>query len=193
LSQAEVDRIVAVGKQFTHLCPNQSFYSWGGEGLVGLTTGGRDEIAFRTRYNQAVGGGANAGPGLYITTSLYDSSEYCPGANGVLLQVDLPDGIPYLRITDHATMNALRTGNPAVNAQMLYRQGPDCPPVVVNHAGNWHALKTTKGVGFRIFDGRGSNAVTIQAALNWLRQHNRNPAANVILGQLRQDMRALVH
>jgi hypothetical protein len=192
MSQAELDRIVAVGKIYTALCPNASFYSWGGERHADLALNGRDEARFRIAYNNAVGGGANAGPGLYITTSLYDSSEYCPALNGVLLQVDLPDGIPYIRITDHATMNALRTGQPAINAQMLYRQLPDIPPVVVNHAGTWHCLKTTKGVGIRKFDGRGSNAVVIQNALNQLRQVGRLAAANVLLGQLRADMRALV-
>ncbi len=40
----------------------------------------------------------------------------------------LPDGIPYIRITDHATMAASRNGNPAITAQMLYRQAPDVPP-----------------------------------------------------------------
>jgi hypothetical protein len=194
MSQAEVDRIVAVGKAYSRdLALLGSFYSWGGENHNTLTLGGRNEEQFRQRYSQAVGGGANAGPGLYLTTSLYDSSDYCPAANGVLLQVEMPDDMPYVRISHAPTMNALRTGNPPVNTQMLYRTGADMPPVLVNHAGTWHCLKTTKGVGIRKFDGRGSDAVTIQFALDWLRGAGRNAAVAVLLGQLRADMRAQVH
>ncbi len=193
MSQAEVDRIVEVGKLYSNLCPNASFYSWGGDRHEMLALNGRDEARFRASYNNPVGGGANAGPGLYITPSLYDSAEYCPGPDGFLLQVDLPDGIPYIRITHAPTMQALRTGNPAIQPQMLYRQLPDIPPVCVNHAGTWHCLKTNKGVGFRKFDGRGSTSVIIQHALDELRRVNRLAAAGVLLGQLRPDMAALVH
>jgi hypothetical protein len=193
MSQAEVNRIVAVGKARTANMPAGNFYSWGGDNHRSLTLGGRDELLFHSRYNQAVGGGSNAGPGLYVTTSLFDSAEYCPGANGVLLQVEMPDGMPYVSVTDPVTMNDLRTGNPRINTAMIYRQSPDIPPVLVHFAGNWHALKTTKGVGFRLFDGRGSNATTIQAGLDRLRQDGRAIAAGVLLAQLRDDIRAQVH
>lgn len=193
MSQAELDRIVAVGKQYTNLCPNASFFSWGGDNHLTLTLSNRDEALFHQRYNQAVGGGSNAGAGLYITPSLYDSGDYCPAINGVLLQVDLPDGIPYIRITHMPTMNALRQGNPSINTQMLYRQNPDIPPIALNHAGTWHCLKTTKGVGFRKFDGRGKTVADIQHGLDQLRQRNYPSAVAVLLAQLRADVRAQVH
>jgi len=173
--------------------PAGNFYSWGGENHRALTLGGRDEALFHSRYNQPVGGGSNAGPGLYVTTSLYDSAEYCPAQDGVLLQVEMPDGMPYISITDPVTMNELRSGNPRINTAMIYRQHPDIPPVLVHFAGNWHCLKTTKGVGFRLFDGRGSNTTTIQAALDQLRQDGRVVAAAVLLAQLRSDISAQVH
>lgn len=191
MSQAEVNRIVAVGKQYTNLCPNQSFFSWGGDNHLTLSLGGRDEALFHQRYNQAVGGGSNAGPGLYVTTSLTDSASYCPAMNGVLLQVDMPDGIPYIRVSDVNTMNALRQGQPTVNTQMLYRQNADIPPVLLNHAGTWHCLKTTKGVGFRKFDGRGVTVPNIQLAVNTLRV-GFPAAAAVLLAQLKPEVRVQI-
>jgi hypothetical protein len=193
MSQVELDRIVTVGRAHTHLTPHGSLFSWGGDNHHTLSVSHPDEALFHQRYNQAVGGGSNAGPGLYVTTSLYDSAEYCPGAGGVLLQISLPDGIPYISVTNNAIMNLLRTGVPAINTQMLYRQNPDIPPVLLHFAGNWHALKTAKGVSFRLFDGRGSDAVTIQHALGQLRQVNRHAAVAVLLGQLRPDIRGQVH
>ena len=193
MSQAEKDRIVAVGKAYSANMPAGNFYSWGGDNHRSLTLGGRDEITFHTHYNQAVGGGSNAGPGLYVTTSLSDSAEYCPATDGVLLQVEMPDGMPYINVTDAVTMNALKTGNPKVTGMMLYRQSPDIPPVLVRFSPTWHCLKTTKGVGFRLFDGRGSSATIIQAGLDRLRQDGRPIAAGVLLGQLRDDIRAQVH
>ena len=193
MSQAEVDRIVVVGAAFANQAHTGSFYSWGGDNHLNLTLKGRDEQQFRQRYNQAPGGGSNAGPGLYISTSLSDSANYCPNTNGVLLQVDVPDTMPYICVTDHVIMNQLRNGVPAVNTQMLYRNGADTPPILLNHTATWHCLKTTKGVGFRLFDGRGSTAATIQNALNAMRTRNQHVAVNVLLGQLRADMRAQVH
>jgi hypothetical protein len=193
MSQVELDRIVAVGRTYSNTIPAGNFYSWGGNNHLGLTIGGRDEALFHTRYNQAVGGGSNAGPGLYITPSLFDSGEYCPAQNGVLLQIEIPAEMPYIRVTHAATMNALRNGNPRIDTQMLYRQNPDIPPVLVNFSGSWHCLKTTKGVGFRLFDGRGTNALVIQQGLDRLRQDGRPIAANVLLSQLRNDIRGQVH
>jgi hypothetical protein len=193
MSQAEVNRIVAVGKAHSANMPGGNFYSWGGGNHLGLTMSGRNEMLFHTKYNQAVGHGSNAGPGLYVTTSLYDSAEYCPAEDGVLLQVEMPDAMPYVSVTDATTMNDLRSGNPRVNTAMIYRQSPDIPPVLVHFAANWHCLKTTKGVGFRLFDGRGSSATIIQAGLDRLRLDGRDVAAGVLLAQLRDDMRAQVH
>jgi hypothetical protein len=193
MSQAEVNRVVAVGKTYSAAMPNGNFYSWGGANHLGLTHGGRNEMLFHANYNQAIGHGSNAGPGLYVTTSLHDSADYCPAMNGVLLQVEMPDDMPYISVPNQVTMNQLRSGVPTVNTQMLYRQSPDIPPVLVHFTGNWHCLKTTKGVGFRLFDGRGSNAIAIQAGLDRLRQDGHGVAAGVLLAQLRADVRALVH
>jgi hypothetical protein len=193
MSQAELDRIVVVGKLYSHLNTYGSLYTWGGDRLENLVINPRDEARFHAAYNQAAGGGANAGPGLYVTPSLSDSSEYCAAVDGVLLQVDVPDGIAYIRTSNQPTMQALRTGNPAIQSLMLYRQMPDIPPVLLNHAGTWHCLKTCKNVGFRKFDGRGVATHIIQNALDAIRLANRPVAANVLLAQLRPDARALVH
>jgi len=193
MSQAEVDRIVAVGSANAHLVHQGSFYSWGGSKHFGLTTGGRNEITFRQNYNQAVGHGANGGPGLYLSTNLYDSASYCSTTNGVLLQVDMPDNMPYISALNHAIMNQLRNGHPSVNAQALYRNGQFMPPILLNHSGTWHCLKTTRGVGIRLFDGRGCPVVDIQNAVNQLRNGQMNVALNVLLSQLRADIRALIH
>lgn len=193
MSQAEVDRIVAVGTANAHLAHQGSFYSWGGSKHCGLTTGGRNETLFRQNYNQAVGHGSNGGPGLYVSTNLYDSASYCSATNGVLLQVDMPETMPYISALNHAIMNQLRNGNPSVTAQMLYRNNQDMPPILLNHSGTWHCLKTTKGVGFRLFDGRGCPVVDIQNAVDRLRNDQMHVAVNVLLSQLRADIRTQIH
>ncbi len=194
MSIQEVNRIVAVGNQHANQVPAPGiFYSWGGDNHLALTLSGRDEALFSQRYNQPVGGGSNAGPGLYLSTNLYDSSDYCPGNNGVLLQVDMPDRIPFIDSSNHQTMNALRTGVPPVNGPMLYRNGADKPPILLKFTQTWLCLKTVRGVGFRKFDGRAHTAPQIQNALNELRRLNRHAAVNVLLGQLRADIRSQVH
>lgn len=193
MSQAEVHRIVAVGTAHAHLAHPGSFYSWGGDGLLSLYMNTRDEARFRTLYNQPVGGGANSGPGLYISTRLHDSASYCPDVGGVLLQVDVPETTPYISVSNHTIMNMLRQGVPAITAQMLTRNGADMPPILSNHAGTWHCLKATRGVGMRLFDGRGSQIAHIQHVVDTLRNELRYAALAVLLVQLRPDRRAQIH
>ncbi|MBM7066672.1 hypothetical protein [Actibacterium sp. 188UL27-1] len=196
MSQAEIDRIIAVGLENNSAIPNRGiFYSWGGDNHLAHTLSGRNEAIFHQRYNQPVGGGSNAGPGLYISTSLYDSADYCPtDGSGILLQVDMPalPTMPYIRTTHIATMNALRRGSPRITTPMLFRNGPETPPILLQYAKTWHCLKTTKGVGLRKFDGRAHSAPDIAHAVRTMRNAGNTAAASVLLSQLRDEMRGPV-
>ena len=111
MSQAEIDQIIAVGLENAGDIPNRGiFYSWGSDAQLLQALNGRAETITQKHYNPPMGGGANGGPGLYISTSIAEGAASCPtDGQAVLLQVEMPPNqtMPYIRTTHIGTMTAL--------------------------------------------------------------------------------------
>jgi hypothetical protein len=143
----------------------------------------KNDDQFQQRFNQETRGGSNYGPGLYVSSKLDDSAEYCgEGNEGVLIQVVLPgQDTPYISFTDQAIMQELRQGNPSVIRQDIDRQFPVMPSILVHATGTWYVLKTQEVILFREFNGEGSNIVEIQAALDAIKSNPGTKRVHPIL------------
>jgi hypothetical protein len=179
-------RIEAVGRNHSAAAPT-FLYSWGARRKLNELMTLNTDAAFHQRYNQKLGGGANNGPGLYVSTSLSSSADYCDPADGVLIQIVIPHNIPYISLTDSGTMNELKQGTPKVIAMDINRQNPLIPSILLHTTGDWYCLKTGL-VQFREFNGTGSNTAVIQQALTTIKlDHMKKKAHPVLLSQLRQQ------
>lgn len=193
MSREEIEKTVRIGKLYSKDIPNGGIlYSWGGDhhdkhaDHLTLIMNARDQVRWREYFPQDSSGDAVAGPGLYLSTNLHDSSSYVATTGGILLQADMPEKMPYIRFNHQPTMRALRADPHPVNMPKLARGGDNVPPILYNYTGTWHCLKTPRGVGFRKFDGRGHDVSFIQDQIPKMTRLARE----VLKSQLRDDIKA---
>lgn len=185
----KTDHIEAIAKANGGTVPNGGLlYSWGGDNHHTLATFKPSENVFSTRYNQAQSGGARGGPGLYLSTNIYDSADYCPATGGVLLEVTIRDNTPYIDSQDRDVMKDVKA-EAGVKAQDLYANGDDKPKILLRYDRTWFALKTLRGVTFRFFDGRTfrNEMHELKAQYAHLHRDGRTAAKAVLKKQMRDD------
>lgn len=191
-------RILTVAKEWAaaHEATEDALYSWtNGDRGRHLCDNYNDEAWFLQNYNHARDGNHMGGPGIYLSTSMTDTAEYGNEVGGCLIQVSVPDRIPWINALAPACMHTLRTGNPAVTAQHIYLHDAQAnervhrPPILFGYQGNWYCLKTTKGVNFRYFDGRGKTVQELTTAYTTLKNSRYRNAAATFYNQLRDSER----
>jgi hypothetical protein len=155
-------RIEKVAMDHAHDLKVTRFYHWGGmkEGntLWKLLNNGVTEGDIQGLVVGKPSQTERAGPGLYLSSLIYDSADYCDntgGKVGCLVEVTVTKGaIGYIDLVDRNTRvsKELKSGSPKVNVEDVYSQGAK---ILCRYVGTWYCLKTIENVTFRLFDGSG--------------------------------------
>lgn len=141
-------------------------------------------------------GGVNseqkAGPGLYLSSEIHDSSDYSRGAGGCLLEVSVPLGsVGYIDWVEGGTSKELKTGKPRVAMQDV---GSNKAKILFRYQGTWYCLNTIGGeriqVTAKLFDGIGYQIDILLASKRNIKKHFRDAVA-IFERQLDPEVRRL--
>jgi hypothetical protein len=195
LGPSKQERIQKVADEHRNDSRPTIFYHWN----PGMTESGTLGKLIRGRLtereiSESLKGGLNsqqkAGPGLYLSSEIHDSSEYSIGTAGCLLEVSVPLGsVGYIDWDEVG--RELKNGKPKVAVQDV---GSNNAKILFRYQGTWYCLNTIGGervqVTAKLFDGVGYQVDVLLAAKRNIKKHFKAAVA-IFEGQLDPKVRRL--